>query len=188
MKAGFHWIVEVARCCGRKYKRERLTDRPWPGTHHDVCCHCRKPLGYAKASHKLARNLRQRRQRAARVAAGLTTRGGQRQSQYRTDIRHLHGKERRNARMRAVTRERSAQGLTARGTPRKLKHPAPTPQAIAYAALRAEMDQQSADGIRPLPIATGFRDEANIARGGATANGRAFMSNLITRGTNKEAA
>jgi len=183
MKAGFHWVVQVARCCGRKYKRERLTDRPWPGTHHAQCCNCRKPLAYAKANHKLARNLRQRRQRAARVAAGLTTRGGHRQSQYRTDIRHLHGKDRRNARIRAVTRERSAQGLTARGTPRKLKHPATTPQAIAYAALKAEIDA----GPKVMPIATGFREEASVMRG--PVNSREFMSNLITRGTNqKEAA
>jgi hypothetical protein len=40
-------IVQVARCCGMKYSRWRIENRPFPlGITH--CCKCRKKLRYLK--------------------------------------------------------------------------------------------------------------------------------------------
>lgn len=74
-------------------------------------------------------------------------------------------------------------GLTTRGTERIYQpRKGLSETENAYLALKAEIE----DGEKALPIATGFRAEAGIARGGAGANGRGFMNDLITRGTEKQ--
>jgi hypothetical protein len=182
VKAGFHWIVQVARCCGAKYKRQRLPGCQFPGSHHEHCVHCKQPLIYARSNLKETRNARQRRARAEQVRQGLTVKGTIRQHKLRPELGDAHGSARHTAYMKLQRAERKQAGLTARGTVPVLRRRQATPQEQLFAALKAEIQSSPTD----LPIATGFRDEAGIARGGA--NGRGFMVNLITRGTERKEA
>jgi hypothetical protein len=96
--------------------------------------------------------------------------------------------ERTQARNRDKWRNRAArhaaEGLTSRGAPPAHRRRKLSPSAELFAQLKAEIDQQAAGGQVELPIATGFRNEAGVARGGG--NGRGFMQNLISRGTDKQ--
>lgn len=153
MKAGFTWIVVVAHCCGRRYKRARLEGRKFPAS-HTHCVHCLRPLVWSKFNRQAYRNAKTRAQRAEWVRQGLTTKGKPRVHPVRPELAGLHGQERVNARSRLRTRERALQGLTARGKRRKLMRTHLTAPAILFEQLKAEL----ASAPRELPIATGFRD------------------------------
>lgn len=79
MKAGFHWICEIARCCGKKYVRKRLPDRPFRIT--DQCCYvCGHALGFVAPPKdprqaKSAERNRYHERREQHLAAGLTAHG-----------------------------------------------------------------------------------------------------------------
>lgn len=79
MKVGFHWICEIARCCGKKYVRKRLPGRPFRIT--GQCCFvCRKPLGFFDPPQdprqaKCVERDRYHERREKYRAAGLTAHG-----------------------------------------------------------------------------------------------------------------
>lgn len=184
MKAGFHWIVEVARCCGRKFRRAHLPHRPLPGTHLARCPKCGDELLYWQASEQMARaakNERQQRARGALVSVGLTTKGTVRRHRYYHELAGLRGQERRNAWWAIRRRELRAAGLTARGTVRKLAVRTASPQWALLAAIRAEIPAED-----PLPVACGFRDSCLDER--FAASGRANKGNYAGFNLNKQEA
>jgi len=75
-------VRQSAWCCGRNYQRWRFLHGEFPGTHHEVCVHCGKPLvwpSYRPSSKqdraRLAWREYQRRRVAALVRQGLTAKG-----------------------------------------------------------------------------------------------------------------
>lgn len=176
MKAGFRRIVEVARCCGRKYFKSRLLGRDFPGTHHEVCVHCRQPLIYTRPNLRVTKNALQQRARAGLVQQGLTTKGAVPQRRFRYELKGLHGSARHTAYMKLQRAERKQAGLTARGSTPVLPRRAPTPQMETFAALKAEIDGQP----NVVPLYQGFADRP-VKMTVPTANAQGFMKNLITR-------
>ena len=79
MKAGFHWICEIARCCGRKYVRKRLPDRPFRIT-DQRCFACGRALGFVPPPRdprqvKHAERNRYQQRRNQNLQAGHTAHG-----------------------------------------------------------------------------------------------------------------
>jgi len=82
VKAGFHWICEIARCCGKKYVRKRLPGRPF-SIINQGCFVCGQALAFfappkdpRKA--KCAERERYQSRRQQHLAAGLTAHGSPR--------------------------------------------------------------------------------------------------------------
>lgn len=117
-----------------------------------------------------------KRQRRLNIAANLTHDGRTRQRPVRVnypELANLPAKERVVKRVQLWRERRYAQGLPQRGG-----DPAFTPQAKAYAALKAEL--QAAPKV--FPLATGFCAKALPATSTTAGTRTAFMNNLVTRG------
>lgn len=75
MKAGFHWICQIARCCGEKYVRKRLPGRSFSIT-DQICLHCHGTLAWndppARTEQALVcyRSREERNRKAGRTAHG----------------------------------------------------------------------------------------------------------------------
>lgn len=90
MKAGFHWICEVARCCGRKYVRKRLPGRTFTCM-GQVCIHCGQGLAWnAPEPNKVLSRDGYRQRAAANRLAGLTAHGAPRRRQPLSEVERLY--------------------------------------------------------------------------------------------------
>lgn len=117
-----------------------------------------------------------RRQKAARLAVGLTTRGTGRVYRQRPELAALHGTARKVRRQQLDRAALVAQGKTTKGTQRQHRVARFTPQALAYLALKNEIEA----GPKVVPLYQGFADRP-VKTNTPTANAQGFMKNLLTR-------